>query len=133
MAKERDAILFANASGNTGMPQNADERVANLVRRMDMMDDGGIAPEDRFLDLLVFPVGAGPGFGGRYLDAVRALRGQVEAVRQGVCDVMKNLVVGGGYIFSLSHCILADMPIRNICTMLEAQRDFGVYGKYPLS
>ena len=48
MAKERDAILFANASGNTGMPQNAEERVANLSRCMDMMDEGGIAPEDRF-------------------------------------------------------------------------------------
>ena len=74
IAKERDAILFANASGNTGMPQNADERVANLTRCMEMMDDGGVPPEDRFLDALVFPVGAGPEFGGHYLDAVRALR-----------------------------------------------------------
>lgn len=74
IAKERDAILFANASGNRGMPQNAAERVENLVRCMEMMDDGGIPPEDRFLDALVFPVGAGPEFGGHYLDAVRALR-----------------------------------------------------------
>lgn len=74
MARERDAILFANASGNTGMPQDAGERVANLVQCMDMMDDGGIPPEDRFLDALVFPVGAGPEFGRHYLDAVRALR-----------------------------------------------------------
>ena len=74
MAKERDAILFANASGNTGMPQNAAERVENLTRCMEMMDDGGVPPEDRFLDALVFPVGAGPEFGGHYLDAVRALR-----------------------------------------------------------
>ena len=60
IAKERDAILFANASGNKGMPQNAEERVENLAQCMAMMDDGGIAPEDRFLDALVFPVGAGP-------------------------------------------------------------------------
>ena len=60
-------------------------------------------------------------------------RGQVEAVRQGVCDVMKNLATGGGYIFSPSHYILADVPVQNIYTMLEAQRDFGVYGKYPLN
>jgi uroporphyrinogen decarboxylase len=59
-------------------------------------------------------------------------RGQVEEVRQGVLDVMKNLAVGGGYIFSPSHYILADVPIQNIWAMLEAQRDFGVYGKYPL-
>ena len=74
IAKERDAILFTNASGNRGMPQNAAERVENLDRCMEMMDEGGIAMEDRFLDALVFPVGAGPEFGGHYLDAVRALR-----------------------------------------------------------
>jgi uroporphyrinogen decarboxylase len=60
-------------------------------------------------------------------------RGQVEQVRQGVCDVMKNLGTGGGYIFSPSHYILADVPVQNIYTMLEAQRDFGTYGKYPLN
>jgi len=59
-------------------------------------------------------------------------RGQVEEVRQGVLDVMKNLAVGGGYIFSPSHYILADVPIQNIFAMLEAQREFGNYGKYPL-
>ncbi|MGI9385506.1 MAG: uroporphyrinogen decarboxylase family protein [Methyloligellaceae bacterium] len=60
-------------------------------------------------------------------------RGQVEEVRQGVLDVMKNLAVGGGYIFSPSHYILADVPVQNIYTMLEAQRDFGTYGRYPLN
>lgn len=59
-------------------------------------------------------------------------RGQVEDVRRGVFEVMKNLAVGGGYIFSPSHYILADVPIQNIYTMIEAQREFGVYGKYPL-
>lgn len=59
-------------------------------------------------------------------------RGQVEDVRKGVFEVMKNLAVGGGYIFSPSHYILADVPIQNIYTMIEAQREFGVYGKYPL-
>ena len=74
IARERDAILFTNASGNKGMPQNADERVENLAQCMDLMDDGDIPEEDRFLDALVFPVGAGPEFGAHYLDAVRALR-----------------------------------------------------------
>lgn len=59
-------------------------------------------------------------------------RGQVEDVRNGVLEVMKNLAVGGGYIFSPSHYILADVPVQNIHALLEAQRDFGVYGKYPL-
>lgn len=68
------------------------------------------------------------------LDVQRLLpRGQVEEVRQAVLTVMKNLAVGGGYIFSPSHYILADVPIQNIYTLLEAQREFGVYGKYPLN
>jgi 5-methyltetrahydrofolate--homocysteine methyltransferase len=74
MAKERNALLFTNASGNAGMPANAEERVANLVTCMDMMDEGGIPMEDRFLDALVFPVGAGPDFGHHYLDAIKQLR-----------------------------------------------------------
>ncbi|MFZ5556489.1 MAG: uroporphyrinogen decarboxylase family protein [Pseudomonadota bacterium] len=68
------------------------------------------------------------------LDVQRLLpRGQVEDVRKGVHDVMKNLGVGGGYIFSPSHYIMADVPVQNIFAMLEAQKDFGTYGKYPLN
>ena len=48
--------------------------MAHLDRCMEMMDKGDIAMEDRFLDPLVFPVGAGPDFGNHYLDAVRTLR-----------------------------------------------------------
>ena len=74
MARERNAILFANASGNRGMPQNAEERIENLEKCMQMMDEGNIPVEDRFLDPLVFPIGAGPDFGNHYLDAVRVMR-----------------------------------------------------------
>ena len=80
MAKERNALLLTNASGQSGMPQNAEQRVANLVRCMEMMDAGGIPMEDRFLDPLVFPIGAGPDFGNHYLDAVRDLRTRYPAV-----------------------------------------------------
>ena len=41
---------------------------------MEMMDRGGIAMKDRFLDPLVFPIGAGPEFGRHYIHAVRQLR-----------------------------------------------------------
>lgn len=68
------------------------------------------------------------------LDVQRLLpRGQVEEVRAGVLEVMKNLAVGGGYIFSPAHYILADVPVQNIWAMLEAVKDYGVYGKYPLN
>jgi 5-methyltetrahydrofolate--homocysteine methyltransferase len=74
MARERNAILFANASGANGMPQNAEQRVENLEGCMKLMDNGGIPMDDRYLDPLVFPIGAGPDFGRHYLDAVRTIR-----------------------------------------------------------
>lgn len=74
MAKERNAILFANGSGKSGMPQDDVQRVQNLVGCMDLMDKGGIPMDDRYLDPLVFPIGAGPDFGRHYIDAVAAIR-----------------------------------------------------------
>ena len=80
MARDKNAILFANASGNRGMPKDADERIGNLEQCMQMMDEGGIPMEDRFLDPLVFPIGAGPDFGNHYLDAVSELRRRYPSV-----------------------------------------------------
>lgn len=74
MARDRNAILFANASGRDGMPQNGEERVRNLQECMRRMDQCGIAMSDRYLDPLVFPIGTASAVGGHYLDAVRELR-----------------------------------------------------------
>ena len=74
LAKENNAILFANASGRDGMPQDERERVENLTVLMDMMDKASIPMGDRYLDPLVFPIGAGPEFGKHYVLAVRQLR-----------------------------------------------------------
>jgi 5-methyltetrahydrofolate corrinoid/iron sulfur protein methyltransferase len=74
MAKERKTFLFANASGQSGMPSNAEQRVANLTQCMEMMDKSGIPMHDRFLDPLVFPVAPEPESGQHYLTAVKTLR-----------------------------------------------------------
>jgi len=74
MAREHKCMLFANGSGVTGMPQSAAERVDNMTKCMELMDKAGVPIEDRFLDPLVFPVGAGPQFGKDYLDSVKELR-----------------------------------------------------------
>jgi 5-methyltetrahydrofolate--homocysteine methyltransferase len=74
MAKQYNAYLAGNASGHAGMPYSAEERVANLAELWQQMDEHGVPVEDRFLDALVFPVGAGPEFGMHYLDAVKQLR-----------------------------------------------------------
>lgn len=74
MAKEYNAYLAGNASGRAGMPYSAQERVDHLTELSKQMDEHGIPMEDRFLDGLVFPVGAGPEFGMHYLDAIKQLR-----------------------------------------------------------
>ncbi|MBI2461526.1 MAG: dihydropteroate synthase [Candidatus Rokubacteria bacterium] len=74
LAREYDALLVANASGREGMPSSAQERVDNLCQVMGHMDRAGIPLKDRYLDGLVFPIGAGPDFGTHYLDAIRMLR-----------------------------------------------------------
>lgn len=74
LAKERNALLFANASGREGMPQSAEERVRNLQQCMEMMDASGITMSDRYLDPLVFPIGTESECGNHYLQAVKALR-----------------------------------------------------------
>ena len=48
--------------------------VNNMTELMRLMDEGGIPMEDRFLDPLVFPVGAGSDYGLHYLGAVKELR-----------------------------------------------------------
>ncbi|MBL4733678.1 MAG: dihydropteroate synthase [Rhizobiaceae bacterium] len=74
LAKEYNALLFANGSGREAMPADDKERVENMKQLMGMMDDADIPMTDRYLDPLVFPLGAGPEYGNHYLDAVRELR-----------------------------------------------------------
>ncbi len=74
IGKEAGAMIFANGSGESGMPQNAAERIDNLTRLMALMDERNVPVTDRYLDPLVFPVGAGPEYGVDYLDAVKGLR-----------------------------------------------------------
>lgn len=74
MAREYNALLFANASGREEMPKDDAERASNMHELMRLMDDADIPMGDRYLDPLVFPLGAGPDYGNHYLDAVRVLR-----------------------------------------------------------
>lgn len=74
LARKYNALVFANASGQESMPQDAQERVANLQQVMAMMDAAEIPVGDRYLDPLAFPVGAGAQYGNHYLDAVRKIR-----------------------------------------------------------
>jgi cobalamin-dependent methionine synthase I len=74
LGKDESCFIFANGSGAGGMPQDAQERVENMTACMALMDKANVPMQDRFLDPLVFPVGAGPQFGRHFLDAVHELR-----------------------------------------------------------
>jgi 5-methyltetrahydrofolate--homocysteine methyltransferase len=76
LAKETKSQLIANASGKEGMPEDDKGRVENLNQMMQKMDKAGIPMADRFLDALVFPIGAGSEYGHHFLEAVKALREQ---------------------------------------------------------
>ncbi len=74
LARETQSQIIANASGAEGMPEDDQQRVDNLSVLMERMDKAGIPVEDRFLDALVFPIGAGSEYGRHFLDAVKTLR-----------------------------------------------------------
>lgn len=74
LARETKSQLIANASGKEGMPDDDIGRVENLDQMMAKMDQAGIPLGDRFLDALVFPIGAGSEYGHHFLDAVKTLR-----------------------------------------------------------
>ena len=74
LAKETGAQLLANASGETALPTSVEERVANMTKLMQMMDEREIPMEERTLDMLLLPIGTNPEHGNHFLDSCRAMR-----------------------------------------------------------
>ena len=94
------------------MPQDADERVHNLTACMDLMDRAGVPMKDRFLDPLVFPIGAGPQFGRHYLEAVRELRARFPDVH--IFGGLSNVSFGLPQRNLLNHAFIT-LAIVNGC------------------
>jgi 5-methyltetrahydrofolate--homocysteine methyltransferase len=74
MVKERDGRVVASAFGATGMPNSAQERVDNVAQLLEIAWAEDIAPDDIYIDALVFPIATDPECGNYYLDAVRSFR-----------------------------------------------------------
>ena len=74
LVKQHDTQVIVTAAGEAGMPQNADERVANASRMVENTLSQGISIEDIFIDPLVFPISVDAEFGNHCLDAIRLLR-----------------------------------------------------------
>ncbi len=68
------ARVIVTAAGESGMPQNAEQRVANASRMVDAATARGIAMGDIFIDPLMFPISVDQSFGNHVFDAIRQLR-----------------------------------------------------------
>ena len=90
MVAERDCRVIASAFGETGMPNDAQERVDNVAQLMEIAQAEGIALGDVYIDPLVFPIATDPECGNYYLNAVRAFRdayGQEVHITGGLSNV----------------------------------------------
>ena len=76
LAREHDCRVVVTAAGEKGMPDGADERVANASRMVEAALGRGFAVGDLYIDPLVFPISVDSRFGNHCFDAIRALRGR---------------------------------------------------------
>ena len=74
MALEHDARIIIMATSATGMPENDEERVANVSDIMERITARGVSLEDIFIDAIVFLISVDQQNGNHYFNAVRALR-----------------------------------------------------------
>ena len=66
--------VIATAAGESGMPQNDEQRVANASRMVDAAVEKGIPLSNIYVDGLVFPISVDGEFCNHYFNAVRELR-----------------------------------------------------------
>ncbi len=71
---EHDAKCIISAASESGMPENADERLENATRVVDAASDRGVAYADMYIDPLFFPVSVDKAYGPQALEAVTKLR-----------------------------------------------------------
>lgn len=74
VAAAAGAKVVASAAGAGSMPDSVEERLANLAQLMALLQEAGIALEDRHLDPLVFPVSVDVTHGLKVIDTIRACR-----------------------------------------------------------
>ena len=74
VAKQKNLPVIVTAAGDTGMPQNSEERIANASRIVEAALAKGIPIENLYVDTLVFPISVDMQFGNHYLEATRQLR-----------------------------------------------------------
>jgi 5-methyltetrahydrofolate--homocysteine methyltransferase len=76
LAASAECAVVVAASGRSGMPANADERVANATAMIEAATAKGIRTRRLYVDPLVLPVGVDPAAPGHVLEAARRLRAE---------------------------------------------------------
>ena len=74
LAREHDVQVIVTAAGESGMPNDTAERVANASRVVDAALARGIPVADVYVDPLVFPIAVDQQFGNHCLCAISELR-----------------------------------------------------------
>ena len=74
LVKQHNARVIVTAAGAEGMPQDADERVANIKEVMEAVQSADIPVSDVYIDCLLFPIAVDPRNGNAFLDTVRTIR-----------------------------------------------------------
>jgi len=76
LAVQYNSKVIITGAGESGMPENTEQRVSNASQMVDLAVEKGIPLDDIQVDLLVFPISVDSKFGRHYLDAVREIRGK---------------------------------------------------------
>jgi 5-methyltetrahydrofolate corrinoid/iron sulfur protein methyltransferase len=74
LAKERNLPVIVTAAGDSGMPQDTEQRMANASRIVEAALAKAIPIERFYVDALVFPISVDMQFGSHFLEAIRQLR-----------------------------------------------------------
>ena len=69
-----DAKCIVSAASESGMPENAQQRVDNASRVIEAATAKGVALSDLYIDPLFFPVSVDPAYGPHAFEAISALR-----------------------------------------------------------
>jgi cobalamin-dependent methionine synthase I len=74
LAKAKGLPVIVTAAGDSGMPQDTAQRIANASRIVEAALAKGLSIERLHVDGLVFPISVDIQFGNHYLEAIRQLR-----------------------------------------------------------
>lgn len=123
VAAEFKADVIVNAAGESGMPANAEERMANLRRIIAVLTRLGVPLEKMHLDPLVLPISTDPANGQHFLEATRNARTEFAGVH--LSGGLSNISYG------MPNRKLLNMVFAWVCA--EAGTDGGIIDPVSMS